>query len=462
MNKIMTKLITSILALVVAASLAVMSTYAWVTISGAPEVDGIQVNIGGSNTIMVAADMVVVDDDGSVHHYPGEFSQDLNLMQYDSYDYLQELSGLTPVSTSDGVSWFLPVYYQSEDPLVQKGLAVDAQIKDISQFLLDNQLTHANIVAQEEQETNSGGYVYLDFWVVAPASNYRLRVSTGDASEDSGSYVISLMAPTEMDTDGDGENDAYTLQAADQTVAASIRVGFLANQDFAKYDDMLHYLASDSYVDRYTHLMGQYQEPGENILLYANAQNRFTIYEPNGDLHPTAEGDTAGYYQITKPLGIVDGVISETDIQDILTVQKSSVWNNSVSGLGTMIEQEFQTAVAGRAFQSDTLNQVFNMFYQERLQGQLSRYLSRGMFVENTGTLYSVADTDDGIVAHDSAVLRMLSGATEDVYITTLQKDVPQRIRMFIWIEGQDSDCINHVTASSIAINIELAGSNDV
>lgn len=461
MNKIMSKLIASVLALVVAASLAVMSTYAWMTISGAPEVDGIQVNIGGSNTILVAADMVAVEDDGSIHHYPGEFGQDLNLMQYDSYDYLQELAGLTPVSTSDGVAWFLPVYYQSDDSLVQSGLAVDGQIKDIGQFLLDNRLSHANVAAQQEQGTNSGSYIYLDFWVVSPASGYKLRVSTGDASQDSGSYVIGLMEPTEVDTDGDGEADAYALQEADETVAASIRVGFLANQDFAKYDDMLHYLSSDAYVDRYTHLMGQYQEPGESAQLYADAQNRFTIYEPNGDLHPKAEGETAGYYQITKPLGMVNGEVVETDIQDILTVQKTNLWISSATGSDKMLAQEFQAAVAGRTFQSGTLDEVFDLFYRERLQGQLARYVHRGMFVENTENLYSVADSDDGIVAYDSAVLRMLSGATEDVYITTLQKDVPQRIRMFIWIEGQDADCTNHVSASNIAVSIELAGSND-
>ena len=43
MKKTLSKLIVSMMALIVAATLAVVSTYAWLTISGAPEVDGIQV-----------------------------------------------------------------------------------------------------------------------------------------------------------------------------------------------------------------------------------------------------------------------------------------------------------------------------------------------------------------------------------------------------------------------------------
>ena len=53
------------------------------------------------------------------------------------------------------------------------------------------------------------------------------------------------------------------------------------------------------------------------------------------------------------------------------------------------------------------------------------------------------------------------SGATEDVYLTQLTGGVPQRIRMYIWLEGQDVDCINSAAAGSFAISLELAGSNE-
>ena len=54
-----------------------------------------------------------------------------------------------------------------------------------------------------------------------------------------------------------------------------------------------------------------------------------------------------------------------------------------------------------------------------------------------------------------------LAGATDDIYMIELEKNVPQRIRMFIWLEGQDVDCIEQIAASSFAVNIELACGNE-
>ena len=50
------------------------------------------------------------------------------------------------------------------------------------------------------------------------------------------------------------------------------------------------------------------------------------------------------------------------------------------------------------------------------------------------------------------------SGATEDVIIIELEQNVPQRIRMFIWLEGQDIDCPASANSAIFAVNIELAG----
>ena len=51
-------------------------------------------------------------------------------------------------------------------------------------------------------------------------------------------------------------------------------------------------------------------------------------------------------------------------------------------------------------------------------------------------------------------------GATEDTYIVRLEKNVPQRIRMFVWLEGQDVDCVNLERVINIALSIELAGAH--
>lgn len=453
-KKMMSKLSVSIMALVLAATLVVTTSYAWLTLAGSPEVDGIKIIIGGSNTILVAPDQTFTGEDGSVYHYPGAFGESLNFLQYDAYDYLKGLAGLKPVSTSDGVYWFLPDYYEAEDSQVQSGQAYNGQLKEISEFIIDSSLEYANLT--EEDAASGGHYAYLDFWVASPAEGYQLRVSTGSEEEGVGSYVISLPKPAEADTDGDGTMDSYVLESADETLAASVRIGFLVNEDGADTEEVLAYLRSRDYNEQYTALIGQYQSPGENIALYEAARNRFTIYEPNGDLHPSAADGEAAGYQITIPLGWNGETIEETDVSRIVSVQKKSVWKTA----DTIISQEFQAAIMGKTFGEQTVSELKDLFYRERLAGQLAPYMTIGRFVANTSNLCAAAKAAGGQLSADAEALADTAGATNDVYITTLRKNMPQRIRMFIWIEGQDADCVNH-TAADFAVNIELAGSNE-
>ena len=48
-----------------------------------------------------------------------------------------------------------------------------------------------------------------------------------------------------------------------------------------------------------------------------------------------------------------------------------------------------------------------------------------------------------------------------DIVIVDLEKNVPQRIRMFVWIEGQDVDCQSLESGGSILLSLELAGGNN-
>ena len=91
--------------------------------------------------------------------------------------------------------------------------------------------------------------------------------------------------------------------------------------------------------------------------------------------------------------------------------------------------------------------------------------MDKGDFFSKTSNLYALAE--DGIVspeilqqkAEDGSIV--YAGATDDAYIVNLERNVPQRIRMFIWLEGQDVDCTNDASASGFAVNIELAGSSN-
>ena len=446
MNKMYFKLIAITLTLILSASVVVVSSYAWFVLSGNPVATGIQVTIGGGNTILVAPD-VTQEVEGVVYHYPGHFSDTMNFSQHPSYAYLREVGGLSPVSTANGVDWFLPTYYTYNDTEVQEGIALPGQLMEVSRFEVDSELKHANLAASETELIHKGSYVYLDFWVVAPGGDFTLRISTGDDS--GGSFVIDLLEPEEAET-----YTGYSLAYAEHYASAAVRVGFLANPVRMTDDTMLHYQSSNYFDSRFHSLNGMYHEPNTGTS-YLDS-NRFTIYEPNADAHPDGMA-AAGAYVQTKPVALVDGVAQEISVADRLTVQKCSLWSVADTGVGTAIEQRFQAALLGMKTEGMTPDQIAAAFYGNYLQGQLSPYVNKGDFITRTGDLYKY-----GSVASAMEVTSLdTSGATEDVYIIKLERNVPQRIRMFIWLEGQDIDCVNAIGAANFAVNIELAGSSD-
>lgn len=448
MKKVYTKLLLTIAALLVSAVMVVSVSYAWLVLSSNPVAEGIQITIGGGNTILVAADQVR-EVNGTVYHYPGAFNDTLNFSQNTAYDYLGELSDLTPVSTADGVNWFIPAYYDLTDPEVQNGTVLSGTLKSWENFELDNTLFYANLSREDTQKASLGSYIYLDFWVVSPGSDYTLRVSTGENS--GGSYVIGLPEAVE---DADG---GYSLSPGGNSAEACVRVGLLANLDYVTDETMWYYQDSPAYSASYTRLRGNYQEPGESSV--DSSGYRFTIYEPNADFHPTISS-AQGNYLVTRPIGLADGAVVPVDVGAVLTVQTENAWVNAQVGEGTQLEQRFQAAALEPSFRGLSADEMTQKFYDEYLAAQVDPYVSKGVFVKNTGSLYNAVDANG---AADASFLSEVytANATDDVYIVQLEKNVPQRIRMFVWLEGQDADCVNSAEASSFAFRIELAGSNE-
>ena len=58
----------------------------------------------------------------------------MNFSRYTTYSYLNDLAGLTPVSTADGVTWFIPQYYDYSDAEVRQGTALSGMLKDFDEF----------------------------------------------------------------------------------------------------------------------------------------------------------------------------------------------------------------------------------------------------------------------------------------------------------------------------------------
>lgn len=436
MNHTIKKMLAAGMAVVISVALAVTVTYAWTTLSTSPTAEGIEVSIGGGNTILLAPDISKTVN-GEVCHYPGYFNDTLIFSRFKGYDYLKELDCLEPVSTADGLNWFSPSYYDITDKEVQNGEAAVGDVKPISSFKNDNKLLNANL---EKSGDGKGHYVYLDFWVVSPSADYTLRVSRGD--ENGGSFLAELPKVEK------GES-GFTLAETKGTFAASARVGFLANTNFSIDSSFDAYKKSREYNSAYNTLAGVYQEKGE----YSYPGNyRFTIYEPNGDLTPGADYNR---YVETKPIGVINGKTSLVDIKDRLTVQLKNGWNQKKSNNITLDEM-LTAATVGKNIK--TVAEAESMLYGSYLQGQFSPYVSRGKFISSTTELYSKCGA--GIVDSNELASLKTSGATEDTYIVKLIKNIPQRIRMYVWIEGQDVDCTQTLQSEKFALSIELAGSN--
>lgn len=416
-------------ALLCAMAMIVMSSYAWLTASTSPVAEGIQVAVGGGSTILLAPDRV---NDAGVH-YPGAFGATLRL---DDLLNTGAYSGLTPVSTADGLSWYLPVYYTEDDPEVQARTARAGDLKPYDQFLCDETLTYANLAAGDEVAAK-GSYLYVDFWVVSPGSRYELRVSTSDDASGAGSYVVDL--PQVVET-----KNGFAMQTPEYPASESLRVGFLVNQNAAA-ESAAAYTANGG-DQRYTKLMGDYQKAGEQV--QPASYNTFHIYEPNGSSH-SAQGETG--YIATYPLGRNDTSVTGIPVGGRLSVQMASRWmEDMVNDVFTASVQQAQAA--GTATAADVQAQLY-----KTLAGR-SDYVNKGQFIQNTDQLYTSMG-EDHTVLRDTLEQMAKAGANESNSIVTLERNVPQRIRMFIWLEGQDADCVSGASVSGFAMRIELAGS---
>lgn len=414
------KILASALLIVLSLSMLVMVTFAWYVMSTAPEVSGMQIKIG-SDTIRVAPDC----KDESGRHYPGAFQ---GVLETDTKAIPEDFWGLIPVSTADGKHWFSATYESLENGGDQK-----------EEYLEDTTLSSANLTARPE---SGGNYLYLDFWVVAP-KDYDLRVSTAtQGSGQSGSYV-KVFPQVKKDAAGN-----YSLDETQRQAESSLRIGFLVNEDAVSGES---YKNSTNYDSAYKILKGEYQKPGEAL---PTSQTSFTIYEPNCDWH--ADTESNGHYNQTLPLAWKGGKVQPVTLESVqtkLAAQTSATWTRTDDGKQTKLAQALQTAMLEAKVTKRGVTDAQSAgeyLLNQHLKGQLSGYITSGQFVKST------RDLQDGVRLDKENIEKY--GAADDAVIVSLKKNVPQRIRMFVWLEGQDIDCTNEAALKTLLLNLELAG----
>lgn len=428
------RLYMSLVLVIVSISLMVTVSFAWFSLSSSPVISNIKVAIGGDNTIKIAPN-IVENKDGIVVNYPGFFDKASNLA-------IDSKILLSPVSTADGINWFVPKEYIETE---------NKEILSVEDFELDKEFKYAN--------TSEGGYAYLDFWIVSPLDDCYLRICTGknydeksNKEDEVGSYVVQLPSQVKNYTNETG----YNLDDSFNSLSSSLRVGFLVN-DATVTDDivMKSYVDSTGYINDYKSLKGLYD---------VNSSYNFTIYEPNGLTHSsdgrvvtlTKDGAQSitcndGEYHITQPIGIDEqGNVTLQNIADRLIVQSESRWKSTLNSL--MIDDMYQAFL-----KSNTKDKSIDSFYNNYLKSTYTQYVETGYMFKDTWELYSSGDSD--VKSADDLRSLEMTNAIMSSNIVVLEKNVPQRIRMFVWIEGQDIDSNFLAADKTVSLRLELSGS---
>ena len=299
---------------------------------------------------------------------------------------------------------------------------------------------------------------------MSPSGDCDLRVATGtDPDDDSGSYVIAL---PDLSKGADG---SFALNENASSVAASARVGFLVNKTPLSGESgttaLLSAISENSNTGgSYNSLRGVYAEKGSSTQNFLGSE-RFVIYEPNADSHPGSATD--GGYIATYPVGADEnGKGKEQLVFTHLTVQKESRWKTDGNGKSLLAGQleaalfQFMTQLGEEKMNALTAEQAAELFYAKYLQGQYSFLVQKGHFFPQSTALFTQLDPTTRTI--ESTVLNTYetAGATEDAVIVRLERNVPQRIRVFIWLEGQDADCTGAAENLRFAVNLQLAGAN--
>ena len=233
---------------------------------------------------------------------------------------------------------------------------------------------------------------------------------------------------------------------------------------------MQTYIDSDYYNEAYKSLRGAYQEPGTATA--EDEEYSFLIYEPNGDVHvgegiayiQTENGlamDTCedGSYVVTEPIAYENGERVLKDVKDILQVQKGNEWTKAVQENETTLEQLFQASLINKNTDTWTKEDYMTNFYGKYLQNQYSQYVTPGAFFSETWSVYYSGNLNKTSAEMVSTL--EVSNTVRDARLVTLERNVPQRIRMYVWLEGQDVDCNSGAALEYFTLGIELAGSTE-
>jgi len=423
------KLIMAGASLGLAVLLLVGTSMAWFSVSKSPEISNFNVGLYTSRTLALSTD--------------GEdYSQILNLSSVFS-----NLAPLRPVSTIDGIHWFIPTY----DEL--------GNLRGPSEFICDSDLSYANASMLDEngdpltggaklQAEASGYYSYADFWIRTEEDAAYVRLSVPsllttmeDWEKNAGVYGSYVLANYEQQTVDDGTGTTQTLAVMDQRAETCVRVGFLIFDD----EDNTYFIIYEPNCDG----RSSSNKPRESDefhdtdkdLKYNNPEDYTYVLGYGFDPGKYMDGN----YYFTRPIVAENGVghiATDDELEDLMhrtMVQKRSGWST---------DAVIQPFYAAHGYLDSNMVSTFGRFVDP-------------VVLRDSAVTYPGVDYDGSGTAPDTIISStdgVDGSSVSDLILCELTKDKPVKVRLFIWLEGQDVDCWNDIASGSFIVNLELAG----
>ncbi len=535
------KLIAAGAMLLLAVALIVSATFAWFTVSTAPEITGMTATLNTDDTLLISD-----TEDGTYS----------NWMEIDFSDF----APLQPISTADGENWFIATYYDDlSDPdtygmlkeiddfvwYVHSETAIYALDENGEGEIVNDSVQYGNVKLNEDNEDinefgyedgvyayQDGYYVYTTVWLMTEEDNgCDVYLSTPSNIEsldewetERGVYGTYALVNYEVEvTEGEeGEEDSYTavMQKDAQT---ALRVGFQLVEyadtntdgeisDTEAKDGVSSFIiyepnadqrssAGDS-TDAKPTLAAAVLDEDETVITAAEEKGTLNIdneyikdYQINSDFSNYQDG----YYIPTQPVALVEVIDEDTSESDgyafglvDLATLATTVDTNSTQIATTTTQLIIQTQSAWKEGKDeDSIEEAFYQYYIDALNTGWSPYVETfGMFIldyeelTNDPILYdddgddattkvvvdgvydlsysntaATEDTAANVAQSDNLLVASgISSTGEGVKITSLEKDTPKEVTIYIWIEGQDADCWNDIATGSFVINLELVG----
>ncbi len=435
MGKTKAKLMATATMLLISVVLLAGASLAWFTISTNPEISGMQVILFTDRALVVSK---TPDQE--------DFTQSIDLSEMFMY-----YAPLKPISTVDGKHWFMPTYDEETgllNPVSEFLLATEEN----ANVLVYNMTDAGEYIEMTEKEylaaSDKGYYVYCEFYLATEyEEDVRVTLSAPDreknnleawewnpefANEHSYKYGSYALAAYEKDP----ENGK--LYSIDNNAQTALRVGFLIEDEAAE----------------------------------GATGSRFVIYEPNADQRSdfskkpfTENGKTDFYihqYNLIPNTNYTEGgtepkflnYVPNSYIPTVPVGPKTLADGTVVGELTPIADEDLIVQLAGQWKYSSVQSKIMNG------QGVNSNDVEFfGKFVDKTSSVtkglnqYGIHEfgTQTGYDLASDTMIVTLKGRNSDGTLN------PTKIKMFIWLEGQDPDCWNDIAGGSFMVNLEFA-----